>query len=142
MHLNTSLPHVIAISIGTVIALTTAGFVVFLFTCSSCELSFGKWLLAFLAGNAIVLAFPGWIVMVVGLVRIARNMFVMAAQVNDSFHSANWTYSFNRFNLVFAPRYLNDKGLTARKKLFMGLLTFFIGAAMLAPPMLIQESGI
>lgn len=142
VELNTSLPRVIIISIATVFAVTTAGFAVFLFTCSSCELSVGNWLLAFFAGNAIVLAVPGWIVMVVGLVRAAKNMFIMAAQVNNSFQSANWTYRFNRFNLVYAPRYLNEKGLVARKKIFLALLTFFLGVAMWVPLMLIQGFGV
>ena len=98
--------------------------------------------MVFLAGNAIVLAVPGWIVMVVGLVRVLKNMFVMAAHVNDSFESASWMYRFNRFNLVYAPRYLDEKGLAARKKIFMGMLMFFLGAAMWVPLMLIQEFGV
>lgn len=80
--------------------------------------------------------------MVVGLVRAAKNMFIMAAQVNNSFQSANWTYRFNRFNLVYAPRYLNEKGLVARKKIFLALLTFFLGVAMWVPLMLIQGFGV
>ncbi len=129
-------------SIATAFVVTTSGFAVFLFTCAICELSFGNWLLVFLAGNAFALAVPGWIVAVVGLVRVLKNMFVMAAQVNDSFRSANWMYRFNRFNLVYAPRYLNEKGLAARKKVFMGLLMFFLGVAMWVPLMLIQEFGV
>jgi hypothetical protein len=142
VELNTSLPRVVAISIATVFVVTTTGFAVFLLTCPSCELSFGNWLLVFVTGNAIVLAVPGWIVMAVGIVRAIKNMFVMAAQVNESFEGANWTYRFNRFNLVYAPRYLNEKGLAARKKIFMGMLMFFLGAAMWIPLMLIQEFGV
>lgn len=141
MELNTSLPRVIAISVATVFALTTIGFAVFFFTCSSCNLSIGDWLLAFVAGNAIVLAVPGWIIMAIGFVRALINMFVMAGQVNDSFESAGWIYRFNRFNLVYAPRYLNSNGLAARRKIFFGMLTFFLGAAMWIPLILIMEFG-
>ena len=99
-------------------------------------------MLVFVTGNAIVLAVPGWIVMVVGIVRAIKNMFVMATQVNESFEGANWMYRFNRFNLVYAPRYLNKRGLAARKKIFMGMLIFFLGTAMWIPLMLIQEFGV
>ncbi len=113
----------------------------FLLTCPSCELSLGNWLLVFLAANAIVLAVPGWIVMVVGLWRVMKNMFMMATQVNDTFQGAHWTYRFNRFNLVFAPRYLNEAGLVTRRKLFRGLLTFLLGIGMWVPLILLQELG-
>ena len=95
--------------------------------------------MAFLAGNAIVLAVPGWIVMAVGMVRALKNMFVMAANVNDSFQTANWMYRFNRFNLIYAPRYLDEKGFGARRSVFRGFLTFLLGAAMWVPLMLIVE---
>ena len=98
--------------------------------------------MAFFAANPIVLAVPGWIVMMFGLVRVLKRMFVMAAQVNDSFQSASWMYRLNRFNLVYAPRYLNDKGLAARKRIFMGMLTFFLGIALWVPLIVIQEFGV
>jgi len=139
VELNTSPLRVIGISIATVFAVTTAGFAVFLLTCPSCELSLGNWLIVFFAANAIVLAVPGWIVMVVGLWRVMKNMFMMATQVNDAFQDAHWTYHFNRFNLVFAPRYLNEAGLVARTKLFRGLLTFLLGIGMWVPLILLQE---
>lgn len=96
-------------------------------------------MLIFLISNAIVLAVPGWIVMIVGVVRTVTNMFVMAGQVNDSFQSASWMYRLNRFNLVYAPRYLNEKGLIARKKILKGTLIFILGAAMWIPLILVQE---
>jgi hypothetical protein len=142
VELNTSLPRVIAISIPTVFVVTTAGLAAFLVTCPSCELSLRNWLIVFFAANAIVLAVPGWIVTVFGLGRIMKNMFMMAVNVNDNFQDAHWTYHFNRLNLVFAPRYLNEYGLVARTKLFRGLLTFLLGIGMWVPLILIQELGV
>ena len=141
VQLNTTLPRVIVISVATVSAVTSLGGAVFLWTCSSCDASFKDWFLAFFLGNAIVIAVPGWIVGVIGLVQIVKNMFVMTAHVNDSFQSANWTYRFNRFTLIYAPRYLTEKGLLARKKTFRGFLLFCLGAAMWVPLILVQGFG-
>jgi hypothetical protein len=139
--LNTTLPRVIVIAIATVFVLTVLGTTVLLWSCSNCDASLVDWVGIFFAGIAIVLAVPGWIIMAVGLVQTVKNMFVMTAHVNDSFQDANWTYRFNRFNLVCAPRYLTEKGLVARKKTFKGFLTFFLGLAFWVPLILMQEFG-
>ncbi len=88
-----------------------------------------------------MLAIPGWIIMAIGFVQILKNMFVMTSHVNDSFQSAGWTYRFNRFNLIYAPHYLMEKGLAARKKVFKGFLTCLLGAALWVPMILLLECG-
>ena len=79
--------------------------------------------------------------MAIGVVQTVKNMFVMTAHVNDSFQDANWIYRFNRFNFVYAPRYLTETGLVACKKIFKGFLTFFLGVAFWVPMILMQEFG-
>jgi hypothetical protein len=141
MQFNTTLPRVFVIAIVTVFVVTILGGAAFLWSCSSCEASLIDWVPVFFVGIAIVLAVPGWIIAVVGIVLAGVNMFVMAARVNDAFQDAHWTYRFNRFNLIYAPRYLTEQGLIARKKIFKGILIFFLGAALWVPLILVQEFG-
>jgi hypothetical protein len=139
MQFNTTLPRVFIIAIVTVFVVTILGGAAFLWSCSSCEPSLIDWVAVFFAGVAVVLAVPGWIIAVVGIVQAGVNMFVMAARVNYAFQDAHWTYRLNRFNLIYAPRYLTEQGLVARKKIFRGFLLFFLGVALWVPLILVQE---
>ena len=138
MQLSTTLPRVVAISIATVFVVTTIGIVLFFWTCSGCEPSLRSWLSALFVSSGIVLAASGWIVGVVGFVRMVKNLFIMAAHVNESFRSANWTYRINRFNLIYAPRYLTEKGLLSRKGVFKGFVMFLLGVSMCVPLILMM----
>lgn len=93
----------------------------------------------FILGIAIVMAAVGWIVGVFGLVRVVKNSFVMIAHVTDSFQDANWSLRFNRFNLIYCPKYLTSKGLDARNEVFKSFGLFMLGMVLWLPLFLVQE---
>ena len=139
LQLGTTIPRLIVIGVATAIVVTTIGFAAFLWSCSSCSASLTDWILIQYTGIAIVAAVLGWVFMVSGFVEMIKNMLAMTGHVNDTFQDASWVYRFNRFNLVYAPRYLTEEGLLARKESFRGLRRFILGGVLWIPALLIPN---
>ncbi|MEM7430939.1 MAG: hypothetical protein AAF351_03250 [Pseudomonadota bacterium] len=131
--------RVIVIILATTLVVTLGGYALFISQCDQCEPAVGDWLWLFFAGIAVLLAAAGFVLVATGIGRSVWCAIRMAFHVNDTFETASWAHRFNRLNLIYAPRYLNEQGLKYRRSVFTGLLTFFLGLALSLPIILVTH---
>lgn len=97
---------------------------------------------AILFGPPMIIFFVGGLFLFpIGWFKTVKWMFVMARNVREDIPA--YKYCFNAFNTLFCPRYLTEKGLSARANVFDALKWLGAGSLMIVLAFAMQSlSGI
>jgi hypothetical protein len=137
---NTTPVRVLTISVLTVLIAVSGGLIFLYANCVDCEFSPRIFLTMAAGGVSLLLFVVGLGLSFVGLIRLLVYTLKAGANPNDMISEAPYWVRWNRNNLLFCPKYLNEHGLDARRKAFNGLLLFATGVALAIPAILVTET--